>query len=45
LLRNHPPEALRAANRKTGIVMPEIQNQNPPQICRHCMPTPNFYGG
>ena len=26
----HPPEALRAANRKTGIVMPEIQNQNHP---------------
>jgi hypothetical protein len=25
----HPPEALRAANRKTGIFMPENQNRYP----------------
>ncbi len=30
----HPPKALRAANRKTGISMPEIQKPNPPNSLR-----------
>ena len=42
-----PPEALRAANRKTGIFMPEIQNPRLSQACaaryaEHSS-TPDFY--
>jgi hypothetical protein len=44
----HPPEALRAAKRKTGIFMPEIQNPKSHPACtaryaENSSP-PNFYG-
>jgi hypothetical protein len=44
----HPPEALRAAKRKTSIVKPEIQNQKsfPADAARYAENSspPDFYG-
>jgi len=44
----HPPEALRAANRKSGIVMPEIQNPKSTPACparyQDNSSPPDFYG-